>query len=75
MHPFLKGLLVGLAVGAAVGLLITPRKGKENREFVRQRIQQAQEAAKKATQDQEELLRTRFRTKIAGDEKKEPAES
>jgi len=64
MHPFLKGLLIGLAAGAAAGLLLTPRKGVENREFVRARVQQALASGRQAAQEQDERLRARFRQAI-----------
>ena len=72
MHPFLKGFLVGLAAGAAAGLLLTPRKGMENRAWVRQRVQLAVETGQKAAQDQEERLRARFHESIAGTERSQP---
>jgi gas vesicle protein len=75
MHPFLKGFLVGLALGAAAGLLMTPHKGPENRDSVRQRFQQAVAAGKKAAQEQDDLLRTRFRERIGRREEKESSQS
>ena len=75
MHPFVKGLFVGLVVGAAVGLLLSPRKGVENREFVRQRVQLAREAGKRATAEQDGRLRARFRQAIGVHDEKEPAQS
>lgn len=75
MHPFLKGLLVGLAAGAAVGLLLAPHKGTENRDLVRQRVQHAVAAGKKAAQEQDERLRARFHERIGLSEEKEPSQS
>ena len=75
MHPFLKGLFVGLVVGAAVGLLLSPRKGVENREFVRQRVHLAREAGKRAAAEQDGQLRARYRQSIGVRDEKEPAQS
>lgn len=61
MHPFWKGFLAGLLFGAAVALLLSPGKGEENRALLRQRFQEAQEAARKAAREQEEALRARYR--------------
>ncbi|MGB9723228.1 MAG: YtxH domain-containing protein [Chloroflexia bacterium] len=60
MHPFWKGFLAGLLVGAAVALLLSPGKGEENRALLRQRFQEAREAARQAAQKQEEALRARY---------------
>lgn len=71
MHPFFKGLIVGLLVGAAVGLFVTPRSGVENREFVRRRLQYAQEVGRRAARQQDERLRSRFRQAIGRREEQE----
>lgn len=75
MHPFFKGFLPGLFVGAAIGLLLSPHKGQENREFVRLRIREAVEAGRRAAQEQDEHLRTRFRQTIGTIVEKEPPRS
>ena len=75
MHPFLKGFIVGLCAGAAVALLLSPRKGTENRDFVRQRVQRALEAGKQAASEQDERLRAHFRQVIGVHEEKEPTQS
>jgi gas vesicle protein len=75
MHSFLKGFLVGLCASAAVALLLSPRKGAENRDLVRQRVQQALEAGRQAALEQDGRLRGRFRQAIGVSEEKEPTQS
>jgi len=38
---FIIGVLLGIAAGAAVGLIMAPQSGKETRESLRKRMQQA----------------------------------
>lgn len=61
MPPFWKGFLTGLLFGAAVAILLSPGTGKENRTLLRQRFQEARDAARKAAREQEEALRARYR--------------
>ncbi len=61
MPPFWKGFLAGLLVGAVAALLLSPGTGEENRSLLRQRLQEAQEAARKAAREQEKALRARYR--------------
>ncbi len=73
MHPFWKGFLPGLLAGAAVGLLLAPRRGQETRALVRLRFQEAVTAGREAAQEQENLLRARFRRRIAAQPEEPPA--
>jgi gas vesicle protein len=49
------GILMGVALGAAIGILYAPRTGRETRELIRERAQEAKttigERAKKVVAD------------------------
>ena len=44
-NGFFAGVIIGAIVGAAVGLLYAPKPGKETREMLKQRAEEASEKA------------------------------
>lgn len=73
MHPFWKGFIPGLAVGVAVALLVSPGRGRENRDFIRRRLAVALEAGREAARAEEARLRARYRRATSPSSSREQA--
>ena len=69
-NGLVTGLIIGLAVGAAAGLLLAPKSGKENRQYLVDRYNSIMRRikAKRQSGKSEEEAESEVRAEIAGED-------